>query len=77
MPNEFEDSLDHEQGPDNWIVEHVPVVYIGHKVHIGYYGYEGHILGSKHLERSRKQTINQNDDHKDNDSHDINSVEKG
>ena len=77
MPNEFEDSLVHEQGPDNWIVEHVPVVYIGHKVRIGYYGYDKHTLGSKHLERSRKQTINQNDDHKDNDSHDINSVEKG
>ena len=75
MPNEFEDSLDH--GPDNWIVEHVPVVCIGHKVRIGYYGYDRHILGSKHLERSRKQTINQHDDHKDNDSHDINSVEKG
>ena len=63
MPKEFEESLDPEQGPHYWIVDHVPVIILFRKVRIGYYGYDNHNLHSKHLaELSRqRQTFNQNE----------------
>ena len=73
MPQEFEEGLDPEQGQRYWIVEHVPIVYLTHKVRIGYYGFEAHILCSKRLMGSEGQTINQNDDHNENDSNNINA----
>ena len=73
MPQEFKESLDPEQGQRYWIVEHVPIVCLTHKVRIGYYGFEAHILRSKHLMGLKEQTINQNDDHKENDSNNINT----
>ncbi|XP_075644273.1 disease resistance protein RPM1-like [Castanea sativa] len=72
LPKELEESLDPEQGSHYWIVEHVPVIYLHHKVRTGYYGYDTHILGSKHLMLSRVQTTNKNDDHNENDSNSIN-----
>ena len=79
MPTEFEKSLDPEQGSHYWIVEHVPFILLLHKVRKGFYGYESRNLRSKYLERSRGQTINQDDDNKNNISgDDISvSVEKG
>ncbi|XP_075668652.1 disease resistance protein RPM1-like [Castanea sativa] len=73
MPKEFEESLDPEQGQRYCIVEHVPIVYLTHKVRIGYYGFEAHILRSKHLMGLEGQTINRNDDHNENDSNNINA----
>jgi disease resistance protein RPM1 len=35
MPKEFEESLDPEQGSCFWIVEHVPVIYLDHKIGTG------------------------------------------
>ena len=68
MPKEFEETLDPKQGSHYWIVEHVPMVYLCHKVRTGNYGFDIHFLRSKH--------INNNDDH--NDSSNINaSSEKG
>ena len=63
MPKEFEESLDPEQGPHYWIVEHVPVIILFRKVRIGYYGYDNHNLRSKHLAelRGQRQTFNQNE----------------
>ena len=58
LPKELEESLDPEQGSHYWIVEHVPVIYLHHKVRTGYYGYDTHILRSKHLMLSRVQTTN-------------------
>ncbi|KAL4618482.1 hypothetical protein ACB092_06G013800 [Castanea dentata] len=79
MPTEFEKSLDPEQGSHYWIIEHVPFIFLHHKVGKGVYGYETHNLRSKYLERSRGQTINQDDDNKNNTSGDdiSASVEKG
>ncbi|KAK4575583.1 hypothetical protein RGQ29_026516 [Quercus rubra] len=79
MPTEFEKSLDPEQGSHYWIIEHVPFILLQHKVRKGFYGYESRNLRSKYLERSRGQTINQDDDNKNNISgDDISvSVEKG
>nr|XP_023872004.1 uncharacterized protein LOC111984617 [Quercus suber] len=79
MPTEFEKSLDPEQGSHYWIIQHVPFILLHHKVREGIYGYESRNLRSKDLERSRGQTINQDDDNKNNISgDDIRvSVEKG
>ncbi|XP_023874667.1 disease resistance protein RPM1-like [Quercus suber] len=73
MPQKFEESLDPKQGQRYWIVEHVPIVYLTHKVCIGYYGFEAHILRSKHLMGFEGQTINQNNNHYENDSNNINA----
>uniref|UniRef100_A0A2N9FRB3 Uncharacterized protein n=1 Tax=Fagus sylvatica TaxID=28930 RepID=A0A2N9FRB3_FAGSY len=40
MPKEFEESLDLEQGSCFRIVEHVPFIYLRHKIGPGYYGYD-------------------------------------
>nr|POE89507.1 hypothetical protein CFP56_50233 [Quercus suber] len=72
LPKELEESLDPEQGSHYWIVEHVPAIYLHHKVRTGYYGYDTHILRSKHLMLSRVETANKNDDHDENDSNSIN-----
>nr|POE95025.1 hypothetical protein CFP56_27087 [Quercus suber] len=79
MPIEFEKSLDLEQGSHYWIIQHVPSILLHHKVHKGVNGYETHKLRSKYLERSRGQTINQDEDSKNNISGDdiSASVEKG
>uniref|UniRef100_A0A7N2M7U4 Uncharacterized protein n=2 Tax=Quercus lobata TaxID=97700 RepID=A0A7N2M7U4_QUELO len=79
MPTEFEKSLDPEQGSHYWIIQHVPFISLHHKVREGIYGYETRNLRSKDLERSRGQTINQDDDNKNNISGDdiSASVEKG
>ncbi|KAL4618472.1 hypothetical protein ACB092_06G013100 [Castanea dentata] len=79
MPTEFEKSLDPEQGSHYWIIEHVPFISLRHKVRKGLNGYESRNLRSKDLERSRDQTINQDDDNKNNISGDdiSASVEKG
>ncbi|KAL4618491.1 hypothetical protein ACB092_06G014500 [Castanea dentata] len=63
MPKEFEESLDPEQGPHYWIVEHVPVIMLFRKVRTGYYAYDKHNLRSKHLAglRGLRQTFNQNE----------------
>uniref|UniRef100_A0A2N9FHW2 Uncharacterized protein n=1 Tax=Fagus sylvatica TaxID=28930 RepID=A0A2N9FHW2_FAGSY len=48
MPKEFEESLDPKQGPCFWIVEHVPEIFLDHKIGTGYYDYEWRrILRSK------------------------------
>ena len=72
MPKDFEESLDPEQGSCHWIIEHVPIVYLCHMVK-GYYDFDTRILHSKHLERSRGLTINHIDNHKDNNSNNINA----
>ena len=78
MPKDFEESLDPEQGSCHWIIEHVAIVYLCHMVGKGYYDFDTRILHSKHLERSRGLTINHIDNHKDNNSNNINaSVEQG
>nr|POE64184.1 hypothetical protein CFP56_76102 [Quercus suber] len=79
MPTEFEKSLDPEQGSHYWIIQHVPFILLYHKVRKGMNGYESRNLRSKDLERSRGQTINQDDDNKNNISGDdiSASVEKG
>nr|XP_023874665.1 disease resistance protein RPM1-like [Quercus suber] len=79
MPTEFEKSLDPEQGSHYWIIQHVPFILFYHKVRKGMNGYESRNLRSKDLERSRGQTINQDDDSKNNISGDdiSTSVEKG
>ena len=85
MPTEFEKSLDPEQGSHYGIIKHVPFILLHHKVHKGINGYESCNLRSKNLERSRSQTIDQDDDNKNNalsrivnTEDDINaSVEKG
>ena len=66
MPTEFEKSLDPERGSHYWIIQHVPSIFLQHKVRKGFYGYEWRNLRSKDLERSRGQTINQDDDNKNN-----------
>nr|POE83266.1 disease resistance protein rpm1 [Quercus suber] len=79
MPTEFEKSLDPEQGSHYWIIQHVPSILLYHNVRKGLYGHESRNLRSKDLERSRGQTINQDDDNKNNISGDdiSASVEKG
>ena len=48
MPKEFEESLDPEQGSCFWIVEHVPVIRLSHKIGPGNYDNEWRrILRSK------------------------------
>ena len=56
LPKELEESLDPEQGSHYWIVEHVPAIFLQHKVRTGICGYDTHILRSKHLTLSRVQT---------------------
>uniref|UniRef100_A0A7N2LC51 Uncharacterized protein n=1 Tax=Quercus lobata TaxID=97700 RepID=A0A7N2LC51_QUELO len=46
LPKELEESLDPEQGSNYWIVEHVPAIYLHHKVRTGIYGYDTQILRS-------------------------------
>ena len=78
MPSEFEQSLDPKQGSHYWIIEHVPFIFLCHKVWKGIFGYETHNLGSKYLERSKGTTINQADDTNNNNGDDINaSDDKG
>ena len=57
MPREYEESLDPDQGTHYWIIAHVPVIYLLHKIGEGYYNYDNHILRPKHLERSTRCTI--------------------
>uniref|UniRef100_A0A2N9FHG7 Uncharacterized protein n=1 Tax=Fagus sylvatica TaxID=28930 RepID=A0A2N9FHG7_FAGSY len=53
MPKEFEESLDPEQGSSFWIVEHVPIIYLRHKIGTGYYDYEWiRILHSKQINQN-------------------------
>ncbi|KAK4575570.1 hypothetical protein RGQ29_026504 [Quercus rubra] len=78
MSKEFEDSLNYEVGPCYWIVEHIPAIFLSYKVGTQHGSYDTRRVRSKHLERSRTQIINQNDDHNTNDSSDIGaSIEKG
>ncbi|XP_065638421.1 disease resistance protein RPM1-like [Quercus suber] len=78
MPSEFEQSLDPKQGSHYWIIEHVPFIFLRHKVRKGIFGYETHNLSSKYLERSKGTTINQVDDTNSNNGDDINaSDDKG
>ena len=78
MSKEFEDSLNYEVGPSYWIVEHIPAIFLSYKVGTQHGSYDTRRVRSKHLERSRTQIINQNDDHNTNDSSDIGaSIEKG
>ena len=49
MYKEFEESLEPELGSHYWIIEHVPIVYLLHKVRTGFYDLEARILRSKHL----------------------------
>ncbi|GMY30830.1 disease resistance protein RPM1-like [Fagus crenata] len=53
MPKEFEESLDPEQGPCFRIIEHVPVIYLYHKIGTGYYNSEWiRILRSKQINQN-------------------------
>ena len=53
MPKEFEESLDPEQGSCFWIVEHVPIIFLGHKIGTGVYGYDWiRILRSKQINQN-------------------------
>ncbi|GMY30840.1 disease resistance protein RPM1-like [Fagus crenata] len=54
MPKEFEESLDPEQGSCFWIIEHVPVIYLRHKIGPGFYDYDWiRILRSKQINQNR------------------------
>ena len=78
MPSEFEQSLDPKQGSHYWIIEHVPFIFLRHKVLKGIFGYKTHNLSSKCLERSKGTTINQADEYNNNNGNDINaSDDKG
>ena len=77
MSKEFEESLNYVVGPCYWIVEHIPTVFLSHKVGTRHNSYDSRRLRSKHLERSRAQIINQNDDHTNDSSNIDASAEKG
>ena len=78
MPSKFEQSLDPKQGSHYWIIEHVPFIFLRHKVLKGIFGYKTHNLSSKCLERSKGTTINQADEYNNNNGNDINaSDDKG
>ena len=49
MHKEFKESLDSELGSHYWIIGHIPIVYLLHKVRTGFYDLEACILRSKHL----------------------------
>lgn len=67
MSREFEESLDPDQGTHYWIIVHVHVIYLLHKIGKGYYNYDNCILHPKHLERARGCTIKQDKDDKNGD----------
>ena len=67
MTKEFEEILDLNQGTHYWIIVHVPVIYLLHKIGKGYYNYDNCILCPKHLERSKGCTIKQDKDDKKED----------
>ena len=55
-----------EQGSHYWIIQRVPFIFLRHKVRKGIDGYESRNIRSKYLKRSKGQTINQDDDNKNN-----------
>ena len=56
-----------------WIIEHVPFIFLRHKVLKGIFGYKTHNLSSKCLERLKGTTINQADEYNNSNGNDINA----